>query len=160
MVIVFCDFSYLTAHTDSEGDSEEEKECIKSSGAAVKSEEEEEELLNFLQQVDNLHKGSEDDKKEGFRLLFEKDDKVLMGKFNVMLLLTYTLQHVRWCQYSFWVGIHILLFYIPSRHTNFEAWFNVCILACNKERSWAFFYGNDTYFCWVWNGLCEKVMWN
>ncbi|KFV63845.1 Regulator of microtubule dynamics protein 2, partial [Dryobates pubescens] len=66
---------YLTAHTDSEGDSEEEKECIKSSDAAVKSEEEEEELLNFLQQVDNLHKGSEDDKKEGFRLLFEKDDK-------------------------------------------------------------------------------------
>ncbi|XP_054252923.1 regulator of microtubule dynamics protein 2 [Indicator indicator] len=66
---------YLTAHTDSEGDSEEEKECMKSSDAAVKSEEEEEELLNFLQRVDNLHKGSEDDKKEGFRLLIEKDDK-------------------------------------------------------------------------------------
>ncbi|NXN17841.1 RMD2 protein, partial [Indicator maculatus] len=63
---------YLTAHTDSEGDSEEENECMKSSDAAVKSEEE---LLNFLQQVDNLHNGSEDDKKEGFRLLIEKDDK-------------------------------------------------------------------------------------
>ncbi|NXF94564.1 RMD2 protein, partial [Eubucco bourcierii] len=64
---------YLTAHTDSEGDSEEEKECVKSPNAAVKSEEEE--LLNFLQQVDNLHKGSQDDKKKGFQLLCEKDDK-------------------------------------------------------------------------------------
>ncbi|NXE76468.1 RMD2 protein, partial [Cochlearius cochlearius] len=65
---------YLTAHTDSEGDSEEEKGCMKSPNASVKSEEEEE-LLNLLQQVDNLHKGSEDDKKEGFRLLLEKADK-------------------------------------------------------------------------------------
>lgn len=73
MVIIFCDFSYLTAHTDSEGDSEEEK---KSPDVTVKSEEDED-LFNFLQQVDNLHKGSEDDKKEGFRLLLEKDDKVL-----------------------------------------------------------------------------------
>ncbi|NWS22728.1 RMD2 protein, partial [Pachyramphus minor] len=63
---------YLTAHTDSEGDSEEEKRCLKPPDAMVKSEEEEE-LFNFLQQVDNLHKGSEDDKKEGFRLLLEKD---------------------------------------------------------------------------------------
>ncbi|KAF1460584.1 Regulator of microtubule dynamics protein 2, partial [Pygoscelis antarcticus] len=66
--------SYLTAHTDSEGDSEEEKGCMKSLDAIVNSEEEEE-LFNLLQQVDNLHKGSEDDKKEGFRLLLEKDDK-------------------------------------------------------------------------------------
>ncbi|NWY66837.1 RMD2 protein, partial [Erithacus rubecula] len=65
---------YLTAHTDSEGDSEEEKRCMKSSDAIVKSEEDED-LINFLQKVDNLHKGSEDDKKEGFRLLLEKDDK-------------------------------------------------------------------------------------
>ncbi|KAF1417434.1 Regulator of microtubule dynamics protein 2, partial [Spheniscus magellanicus] len=65
---------YLTAHTDSEGDSEEEKGCMKSLDAIVNSEEEEE-LFNLLQQVDNLHKGSEDDKKEGFRLLLEKDDK-------------------------------------------------------------------------------------
>ncbi|NWS32193.1 RMD2 protein, partial [Polioptila caerulea] len=65
---------YLTAHTDSEGDSEEEKTCMKSPDAMVKSEEDED-LFNFLQQVDNLHKGSEDDKKEGFRLLLEKDDK-------------------------------------------------------------------------------------
>lgn len=76
MVIIFCDFSYLTAHTDSEGDSEEEKRCMKSPDAIVKSEEDED-LFNFLQQVDSLHKGSEDDKKEGFRLLLEKDDKVL-----------------------------------------------------------------------------------
>ncbi|NXT65034.1 RMD2 protein, partial [Chaetops frenatus] len=65
---------YLTAHTDSEGDSEEEKRCMKSPNTVVKSEEDED-LFNFLQQVDNLHKGSEDDKKEGFRLLLEKDDK-------------------------------------------------------------------------------------
>ncbi|NXA83901.1 RMD2 protein, partial [Thryothorus ludovicianus] len=65
---------YLTAHTDSEGDSEEEKRCMKSPDAMVKSEEDED-LFNFLQHVDKLHKGSEDDKKEGFRLLLEKDDK-------------------------------------------------------------------------------------
>ncbi|NWX77389.1 RMD2 protein, partial [Alca torda] len=65
---------YLTAHTDSEGDSEEEKGRMKSSDAIVKSAEEEE-LFNLLQKVDNLHKGSEDDKKEGFRLLLEKDDE-------------------------------------------------------------------------------------
>ncbi|NWT64702.1 RMD2 protein, partial [Prunella himalayana] len=65
---------YLTAYTDSEGESEEEKRCMKSPDAMVKSEEDED-LLNFLQQVDNLHKGSEEDKKEGFRLLVEKDDK-------------------------------------------------------------------------------------
>ncbi|NXC73347.1 RMD2 protein, partial [Anhinga anhinga] len=64
---------YLTAHTDSEGDFEEEEGWIKSPDTIVKSEEEE--LFNFLQQVDNLHKGSEDDKKEGLRLLLEKDDK-------------------------------------------------------------------------------------
>ncbi|NWR43329.1 RMD2 protein, partial [Regulus satrapa] len=64
---------YLTAHTDSEGDSEEEKRCMKSPDAMMKSEDEE--LFNFLQQVDNLHKGSEDDKKEGFRLLLENDYK-------------------------------------------------------------------------------------
>lgn len=75
MVIIFCDFSYLTAHTDSEGESEEEKRCMKQPDAMVKSEDED--LFNFLQKVDNLHKGSEDDKKEGFRLLLEKDDKVL-----------------------------------------------------------------------------------
>ncbi|XP_010073436.1 PREDICTED: regulator of microtubule dynamics protein 2 [Pterocles gutturalis] len=63
---------YLTAHTDSEGDSEEEKGCMKSADAIVKSEEE---LFNLLQRVDNLHKGSDDDKKEAFRLLLEKDDK-------------------------------------------------------------------------------------
>ncbi|NXH44547.1 RMD2 protein, partial [Dicaeum eximium] len=65
---------YLTALTDSEGDSEEEERWMKSPDAVVKSEEDED-LLNFLQQVDNLHKGSEDDKKEGFSLLLEKNDK-------------------------------------------------------------------------------------
>lgn len=63
---------------------------MKSPDAIVKSEEDQE-LFNLLQQVDNLHKGSEDDKKEGFRLLLEKDEKVLMGKLNIRLLLTYDL---------------------------------------------------------------------
>lgn len=76
MGFIFCDFSYLTAHTDSEGDSEEEKKWMKSPDAMVESEKDED-LLNFLQQVDNLHKGSEVDKKEGFRLLLENDDKVI-----------------------------------------------------------------------------------
>lgn len=64
---------YLTAHTDSEGDSEEEKGYKKSPDAIAKSEDKE--LFNFFQRVDNLHKGSEDDKKESFRLLLEKGDK-------------------------------------------------------------------------------------
>lgn len=81
-------FSYLTAHTDTEGDSEEEKGCKKPPDVTVQSEEEEE-LLTLLRQVDSLHKGSEDDKKESFRLLLEKDDKVLKGKLTIMLLLTY-----------------------------------------------------------------------
>lgn len=80
-------FSYLTAHTDTEGDSEEEKGCKKPPDVTVQSEEEE--LLTLLRQVDSLHKGSEDDKKESFRLLLEKDDKVLKGKLNIMLLLAY-----------------------------------------------------------------------
>lgn len=83
MVTIFCDFSYLTAHTDSEGDSEEEKKCMKLPNAITKSEVEEE-LFSLLHQVDNLHQGSEDDKKEGFRLLLEKNDKVLMGKLLLL----------------------------------------------------------------------------
>ncbi|NXJ10875.1 RMD2 protein, partial [Odontophorus gujanensis] len=63
---------YLTAHTDTEGDSEEEKVCKKSPDTIVQSEDE---LFNLLQEVDNLHKGSEDDKKESFQLLLEKEAK-------------------------------------------------------------------------------------
>ncbi|KFV87362.1 Regulator of microtubule dynamics protein 2 [Struthio camelus australis] len=65
---------YITAHTDTEGESEEEKGWMKSPDVAVRSEEEKE-LFNLLQQVDSLHKGSEDDKKKSFRLLLEKEDK-------------------------------------------------------------------------------------
>ncbi|NXN93343.1 RMD2 protein, partial [Rhinopomastus cyanomelas] len=64
---------YLTAYTDSEGDSEEEKEHTKSPDAITKSEVDE--LSNLLHQADKLHKGSEEDKKEGSRLLLEKNDK-------------------------------------------------------------------------------------
>ncbi|NXG27343.1 RMD2 protein, partial [Dromaius novaehollandiae] len=65
---------YITAHTDTEGESEEEKEWMKSPYVVVRLEEEKE-LFNLLQRVDSLHKGSEDDKKESFRLLLEKEDK-------------------------------------------------------------------------------------
>lgn len=68
-------FSYLTAHTDTEGDSEEEKRCKKSPDTTVQPEDE---LFNLLQEVDSLHKGSEDDKKESFKLLLEKEAKVLV----------------------------------------------------------------------------------
>ncbi|NWI13388.1 RMD2 protein, partial [Crypturellus soui] len=64
---------YITAHTDTEGESEEEKGWMKSPD--VERLEEEKELLDLLQQADSLHKGSEDDKKEGFRLLLEKEEK-------------------------------------------------------------------------------------
>ncbi|NWJ06799.1 RMD2 protein, partial [Crypturellus undulatus] len=64
---------YITAHTDTEGESEEEKGWVKSPD--VERLEEEKELLDLLQQADSLHKGSEDDKKEGFRLLLEKEEK-------------------------------------------------------------------------------------
>ncbi|XP_067418762.1 regulator of microtubule dynamics protein 2 isoform X2 [Emydura macquarii macquarii] len=63
---------YLTAHTDTEGESEEEKGWISSPAA---SEEKETELFNLLQQVDSLHCGSDDDKKESFRKLLEKEEK-------------------------------------------------------------------------------------
>ncbi|NXE48607.1 RMD2 protein, partial [Casuarius casuarius] len=65
---------YITAHTDTEGESEEEKEWMKSPYVVVRLEEEKE-LFNLLQRVDSLHQGSEDDKKESFRLLLEKEDK-------------------------------------------------------------------------------------
>ncbi|NXY89684.1 RMD2 protein, partial [Alcedo cyanopectus] len=65
---------YLTAHTDSEDDSGKKKGCVKSPNAIVNSEQDEE-LFHLLHQVDNLHKSSEDDKKESFRLLLEKNDK-------------------------------------------------------------------------------------
>ncbi|XP_042748458.1 regulator of microtubule dynamics protein 2 isoform X2 [Lagopus leucura] len=63
---------YLTAHTDTEGDSEEEKGCKKSPDTTVQPEDE---LFNLLQEVDSLYKGSEDDKKESFKLLLEKEAK-------------------------------------------------------------------------------------
>lgn len=68
-------FSYVTAHTDTEGESEEEKGWI-SSSASVVTPEEKIELFNLLQQVDTLHCGSANEKRESFRLLLENEEKV------------------------------------------------------------------------------------
>ncbi|XP_019382706.1 PREDICTED: regulator of microtubule dynamics protein 2 isoform X3 [Gavialis gangeticus] len=66
---------YITAHTDTEGESEEEKGGVISSGATVVRSEEETKLANLLQNVDHLHCGSVDDKKKSFRLLLEKKEQ-------------------------------------------------------------------------------------
>ncbi|XP_019405264.1 PREDICTED: regulator of microtubule dynamics protein 2 isoform X3 [Crocodylus porosus] len=66
---------YITAHTDTEGESEEEKGSVISSGATVVRSEEETKLANLLQNVDRLHCGSVDDKKKSFRLLLEKKEQ-------------------------------------------------------------------------------------
>uniref|UniRef100_A0A8C3IKA8 Regulator of microtubule dynamics protein 2 n=1 Tax=Chrysemys picta bellii TaxID=8478 RepID=A0A8C3IKA8_CHRPI len=65
---------YITAHSDTEGESEEERGWISLPAASARTEEETE-LFNLLQQVDSLHCGSDDDKKESFRLLLEKEEK-------------------------------------------------------------------------------------
>ncbi|XP_015279075.1 PREDICTED: regulator of microtubule dynamics protein 2 [Gekko japonicus] len=66
--------SYVTAHTDTEGESEEEKGWISSSASAL-TPEEKIELFNLLQQVDTLHCGSDNEKREAFRLLLENEEK-------------------------------------------------------------------------------------
>uniref|UniRef100_A0ACB8GAD1 Uncharacterized protein n=1 Tax=Sphaerodactylus townsendi TaxID=933632 RepID=A0ACB8GAD1_9SAUR len=65
---------YVTAHTDTEGESEEEKGWISSTTSALKPEEKIE-LFNLLQQVDTLHCGSDNEKRESFRLLLENEEK-------------------------------------------------------------------------------------
>lgn len=77
---MFLCFSYITAHTDTEGESEEEKGWVISSGATVVRSEEETKLANLLQNVDHLHGGSVDDKKKSFRLLLEEKEQVLSDK--------------------------------------------------------------------------------
>nr|XP_056709129.1 regulator of microtubule dynamics protein 2 [Euleptes europaea] len=65
---------YVTAHTDTEGESEEEKGWISSSASAV-TPEDKIELFNLLQQVDTLHCGSDNERRESFRLLLENEEK-------------------------------------------------------------------------------------
>ncbi|XP_061480720.1 regulator of microtubule dynamics protein 2 isoform X2 [Rhineura floridana] len=65
---------YITAHTDTEGDSEEEKGWIRSSTSAL-APEEKIELFNLLQEVDRLHCGSDIEKREGFKVLFDNEEK-------------------------------------------------------------------------------------
>ncbi|XP_077199854.1 regulator of microtubule dynamics protein 2 [Paroedura picta] len=65
---------YVTAHTDTEGESEEEKGWISSPASALPPEEKIE-LFNLLQQVDTLHCGSNNEKQVGFRLLLENEGK-------------------------------------------------------------------------------------
>ncbi|XP_074845790.1 regulator of microtubule dynamics protein 2 [Carettochelys insculpta] len=65
---------YITAHTDTEGESEEEKGWISLSAASLRPEKKTE-LFNLLQQVESLRCGSDDDKRESFRLLLVKEEK-------------------------------------------------------------------------------------
>lgn len=69
-------FRYITAHTDTEGESEDERRWL-SSTTSILMPEDKIELLHLLQQVDRMHCGSESDKSEGFRLLLENEGKVL-----------------------------------------------------------------------------------
>ncbi|XP_067841228.1 regulator of microtubule dynamics protein 2 [Heptranchias perlo] len=73
---------YITAHTDTEEESEEEK-VIHSTvntafGSSVKDVHEDNQISEFdalMQKADNLHGSLELDRKEGFRLLLEKKDQ-------------------------------------------------------------------------------------
>ncbi|KAJ6664746.1 hypothetical protein lerEdw1_006319 [Lerista edwardsae] len=65
---------YITAHTDTEGESEEEKGWVSSSTSSLMPEEKIE-LFNLLQDVDRLRCGSDDEKRESFRLLHENEEK-------------------------------------------------------------------------------------
>nr|XP_020658475.1 regulator of microtubule dynamics protein 2 isoform X1 [Pogona vitticeps]XP_020658476.1 regulator of microtubule dynamics protein 2 isoform X1 [Pogona vitticeps]XP_020658477.1 regulator of microtubule dynamics protein 2 isoform X1 [Pogona vitticeps]XP_020658478.1 regulator of microtubule dynamics protein 2 isoform X1 [Pogona vitticeps] len=65
---------YITAHTDTEGESEEEKGWINSSTSLLTSEEKTD-LCDLLQEVDRLNGGSDNEKRESFRLLRENEEK-------------------------------------------------------------------------------------
>ncbi|XP_042334073.1 regulator of microtubule dynamics protein 2 isoform X1 [Sceloporus undulatus] len=65
---------YMTAHTDTEGESEEEKGWINSSTTSL-TPEEKIDLFNLLQESDRLHSGSDNDKRESFKLLLENEEK-------------------------------------------------------------------------------------
>ncbi|XP_062830402.1 regulator of microtubule dynamics protein 2 isoform X2 [Anolis carolinensis] len=65
---------YATAHTDTEGESEEEKGWI-SSSASTLTPEEKIELFNLLQDADRLHSGSDNEKTESYKLLLENEEK-------------------------------------------------------------------------------------
>ncbi|XP_066467649.1 regulator of microtubule dynamics protein 2 [Tiliqua scincoides] len=65
---------YITAHTDTEGESEEEKGWVNSSLSSYMPEEKIE-LFNLLQDIDRLRCGSDDEKRESFRLLRENEEK-------------------------------------------------------------------------------------
>ncbi|KAM6461794.1 regulator of microtubule dynamics protein 2 isoform 3-T3 [Liasis olivaceus] len=65
---------YITAHTDTEGESEEEKGWINSSVSSLIPEEKIH-LFNLLQEVDRMHVGSEHEKRESFKLLLERKEE-------------------------------------------------------------------------------------
>ncbi|KAL7987489.1 hypothetical protein Chor_006408 [Crotalus horridus] len=65
---------YMTAHSDTEGESEEEKGWINSSVSSLMPEEKED-LFNLLQEMDRIHGGSEHEKRESFKLLLEREEQ-------------------------------------------------------------------------------------
>ncbi|XP_053567877.1 regulator of microtubule dynamics protein 2 [Bombina bombina] len=65
---------YITAHTDTEVESEDERIWKHSNAVTVKYTQEADELLSLLQRADALRCGSESDNQEGFRLLRDREE--------------------------------------------------------------------------------------
>ncbi|XP_078398805.1 regulator of microtubule dynamics protein 2 isoform X2 [Cetorhinus maximus] len=70
---------YITAHTDTEEESEEEKVICSTVntafGSSVQEDNQSSEFDVLMQKADNLHENPELDKEEGFQLLLEKKDQ-------------------------------------------------------------------------------------
>ncbi|XP_069090575.1 regulator of microtubule dynamics protein 2 isoform X1 [Pleurodeles waltl] len=65
---------YITAHTDTELESEDEKRNVPLTAEPLVSEREAG-LIHDIQRADILHDGSETEKQEGYKMLFEKEEK-------------------------------------------------------------------------------------
>ncbi|XP_078504724.1 regulator of microtubule dynamics protein 2-like [Lissotriton helveticus] len=65
---------YITAHTDTEQESEDEKRRVPLTAGSPVSEQEAE-LIHDIQRADILHDGSETEKQEGYKMLLGKEDK-------------------------------------------------------------------------------------
>lgn len=65
---------YITAHTDTEQESEDEKRRVPFTAGSLVSEQEAE-LIHDIQRADSLHDGSETEKQEGYKMLLGKQDK-------------------------------------------------------------------------------------
>ncbi|XP_043543136.1 regulator of microtubule dynamics protein 2 isoform X2 [Chiloscyllium plagiosum] len=66
---------YITAHTDTEEESEEEKVICSTFGSPLQEDSQAREFNVLIQKADNLHDNPELDKEEGFQLLLGKKDQ-------------------------------------------------------------------------------------